>query len=104
MAPIWTGTLLLPTVPFPSWPEVLYPHAQRVPSDPTATVWAPPPAADVHVKVPAIWMGTTLFKVVPSPNWPDELSPHVHNVASLVMATVCASPADTEAQFAEVPI
>src|ERR1700674_1600561 len=66
----------LPVVPSPSWPARLSPHANTLPSDFSARVWAPP-AAIFSTPSRPIALGTERKMSVPLPSCPDELSPQV---------------------------
>jgi hypothetical protein len=54
---IWVGEVTLVVVPVPSWPLLLLPHVQRVPSDAIATAKFDPAATAVQVMLLPIWMG-----------------------------------------------
>lgn len=55
----------------PSWPLLLLPMAQRVPSDFTKRAWEPPAATPMTSL--AIGTGVLRLVVVPSPSWPNPL-------------------------------
>src|ERR1700694_5512730 len=84
----------LPVVPSPSWPARLSPHANTLPSDFSARVWAPP-AALLSTPLRPIALGTERKISAPLPSCPDELSPQVQTVPSCFSATVNWSPTAT---------
>ena len=76
--PICTGLVLSMSVPSPSCPLALDPHAQSVPSVFVAMVWKPP--VETEAQLPAICIGFGLSVSVPSPIWPAVFCPEAHIV------------------------
>src|SRR6478735_1996072 len=65
--PTCHGTLLMATLPLPSWPEVLAPHAHSVPSRAIAIVWDLPQATLSQPPAAPSRVGTFLAPLVPAP-------------------------------------
>ena len=69
-----TGVVCLSVVPFPNWPEPLFPqHLSPPPRTVSiiAQVWSPPAATPLTpLASPLTSVGTLRSPAVPSPNWP----------------------------------
>ena len=65
-----TGVLWVVVVPLPSWPLLLLPQAQTVPSLRRAREWYLPPEMLVTLLRPLTCTGVERSVVVPSPSWP----------------------------------
>jgi len=94
-------------VPFPNWPELLYPHAQTLPFSSNAYPFLLPAAIAVKGgSVPELartLTGHGEFVVVPFPNSPELLSPHAQTLPSLSSAYPEAPPAAIAVKGGSVP-
>src|ERR1043166_3052852 len=80
--PTRVGILMfVPLLPRPSWPKSFPPHAHRVPSRCSASVWVAPAATWNQFDSLPTRTGMTCGAVVePMPSWPLVFNPHAHNV------------------------
>src|SRR5438445_138911 len=90
-----TGVLAARLLPLPSWPMLLSPQVQTVPSLRSATLWTVPAATAVIPPRYATCTGVVDCVVLPLPSWPLLLLPHAHTVPSFRNVTVCAAPVAT---------
>src|ERR1700738_3821622 len=91
-----TGSVLVISVPSPSWPRPLQPQVQTVPSDFRAAVWQSPADTSTNWPTsPLTWMGTSLLANVLLPNSPVSFAPQVQTVPSDLTATAWNQPAET---------
>src|SRR5437588_700309 len=87
-----TGLSFDPLPPVPSWPCVLLPHVQIVPSLRNAMLCPPPPASDVVLEEFEVATGELRLLVVPSPSCAVEFSPHAQTVPSSFSARLWPVP------------
>jgi hypothetical protein len=100
IAVTWTGVLVEVTgvvVPRPSWPELLSPQAQTVPSERSARLRLSPAAIAVTLIRPVTCVGFLLGEevTVPRPSWPSLFAPQAQTVPSERSARLCPPPAAT---------
>ena len=94
---ILTALVRLLRVPSPSWPLLLLPTAQTLPSACRKTVWASP--ADTlrtgsnHATDPRTRTAASRWVAVPSPSWPLELRPTAQTLPSDLRKTPWLRPA-----------
>src|SRR5919199_86150 len=72
-----------------SWPLVLEPQAQTVPSFFRARLYELPPAMASTPSRPSTCTGVLLEVIVPLPSWPLPLSPQAQTVPSPFRAKLC---------------
>src|SRR6266704_3341704 len=93
-----SGVVWLVSVPSPSCPELLPPHAKTevvVPPGRVAREESAPAEMAVTWDKPATLTGTELLTVVPLPSWPSWLAPQARTVPSERSARLKRKPAET---------
>src|SRR5450631_2005341 len=83
-------------VPSPSWPYVLSPHAQSVPSLLRMRMWPNPTAISTAPAAEGMGMASEEDTGLPAPSSPAESSPQVRTVPSFFSATLWIVPAPIE--------
>src|ERR1700687_298890 len=92
-----TGVERLVVVPSPSWPLLLLPQANTLPSAWSARTCESPEAIAVIPVAPVTAIGREEFSDRPRPSSPDESSPQVRTAPSVPRATLLLPPAATAA-------
>ena len=81
-----TGDGCFATLPLPSCPRPLRPHAQTDPLADTARQWSRPAITSVTFATPGTTAGVVREAYVPLPSWPYPLLPHAHTMPSALTA------------------
>ncbi|GIU84276.1 MAG: hypothetical protein KatS3mg008_1051 [Acidimicrobiales bacterium] len=85
--PTRVGVRRVVVSPSPSWPWVLSPHAQRVPSRLMPMVWLLTAAICAQSLSVPTRVGVRRVVVSPSPSWPNRLSPHAQRLRSVFVVS-----------------